>query len=180
MARSRAEPEAFGLVFERHAEPVLRFIFRRVPPADAEGLLAEVFRIAFERRADFDVARPLRPWLYGIAGNLIARHHRSDTRRLQAVSRLGARRPPVDDMADDAVRAVDAARTATALVQALDRLTDGEREALLLYAWEELTYEEIAVTLDVPVGTVRSRLSRARQKLRAAAPAPLTDPGTHA
>lgn len=174
VARSRQEPEAFGTIFERHAEPVLRFVLRRVPPDDAEALLADTFRIAFERRVDFDVARPMRPWLYGIASNLIARQYRSETRRLKAVLRLGARSVDIGDPVEGTVDAVDAARASSRVVAALGRLNDGERDVLLLYAWEELSYEEIAVTLDLPVGTVRSRLSRARQKLRARLEPPAT------
>ena len=165
MCRSLSEPEAFGVVFERHAVAILRFALRRVAPSEAEGLVADVFRIAFERRASFDVERPLLPWLYGIGANLVAKHHRAETRRLKAVLRLAARHDDSADPADDVVGSADAAGALTRVMAGLAELTDGERDVLLLYAWEDLGYEEIAVALEIPVGTVRSRLSRARDKL---------------
>ena len=163
------DPQAFGAVFERHATTVLRFVVRRLPASEAEGVLAEVFRIAFERRATFDVERPLLPWLYGIAANVVAKHHRSETRRLAALSRHAAR--DVAHSTDPGARAgdaVDAGRQAARLLAALAELRPDERTVVLLHAWEDLGYAEIADVLGIPIGTVRSRLSRARAKVRAA------------
>lgn len=165
------DPAAFAAIFDRHAASLHRFLARRVEPADADGLLGEVFRIAFERRGSFDPARrSARPWLYGIATNLIARHRRSEARRLRAMASLASRRIDGDqDVVDDrAAETVDADESLSMLVDAIDELPDAERHTLLLYAWEELSYEDIAAALDVPVGTVRSRLNRARRRLRAA------------
>jgi RNA polymerase sigma-70 factor (ECF subfamily) len=171
---SLADPAAFAAIFDRHAASLHRFLARRVEPADADSLLGDVFRIAFERRGSFEPAHvSARPWLYGIATNLIARHRRSEARRLRAMASLAARR--VDDadagadaVADRAAEAIDAGESWSLLVDAVDGLPDVERHALLLYAWEELSYEEVAAALGVPVGTVRSRLNRARRRLRAA------------
>ncbi|TQS40104.1 RNA polymerase sigma factor [Cryptosporangium phraense] len=152
-------------LFDRHGSTLLRFLARRVPPAEAEDLLGEVFRIAFERRAAFDPSRgEVRPWLYGIAANLVAKHHRGEARRLRAMARLSPP-APADDPADRAVAAADAGALRPRLLDGLEALPEGERQALLLFAWEELTYEEIAFALGIPVGTVRSRLSRARARL---------------
>ena len=122
-----------------------------------------------KRRSHFDRARECaRPWLYGIAANVVAKHHRSEGRRLRATMRLAARRTATEDPADRAVPAVDAHVRWTRVADAVADLPDGERQALLLFAWEELSYDEIADALRVPVGTVRSRLNRARARVRAA------------
>jgi len=159
---------AFGIIFDRHGSTLLRFLTRRVDPAEAEDLLGEVFRIAFERRSTFERDRDsARPWLYGIAANLVAKHHRSESRRLRAMARVSARRVLPDDPAERAVAAADAGVLWARVVDAIGTLPEAERQVLLLYAWEELSYEEIASALGVPVGTVRSRLSRGRARLAA-------------
>ena len=168
IAASLGEPGAFGVIFDRHGSTLLRFLARRVDPAEAEDLLGEVFRIAFERRPAFDRSRDsARPWLYGIAANLVAKHYRSETRRLRALARAGAARVPDEDPAERAVAAADAGVRWARVVDAIGVLPEAERQVLLLFAWEELSYEEIATALGVPVGTVRSRLSRARGRLTA-------------
>jgi RNA polymerase sigma factor (sigma-70 family) len=162
------EPERFGVLFDRYATTLHRYFLRRVGPDDAEGLMADTFRIAFERRGSYDVGRPFaRPWLYGIATNLLARQHRSAARREAAVARLAVavHESPVD-WTDGTVAAIDATRSLRDVVDAIDELPPGERDVLMLYAWEQLGYEDVADALDIPVGTVRSRLSRARAKLR--------------
>jgi RNA polymerase sigma factor (sigma-70 family) len=169
IAASLETPEVFGVLFDRHGSVLLRFLARRVPPAEAESLLGEVFRIAFERRDHFDRDRDsARPWLYGIAANVAAKHRRSEGRRLRATARAAAKRAALDDTADQAVGAVDAETRWSKVAEALNRLPDPERQAILLFAWEELSYREIAEVLDVPTGTVRSRLNRARARLAAA------------
>jgi RNA polymerase sigma-70 factor (ECF subfamily) len=165
IGRSLSDPQAFGAIFARHAEAILRYAARRAGREAAEGLIGEVFRVAFERRKSYDTSYPsARPWLYGIAANLLSKHRRAEARRLRANARLLA-----EQVASDSGRAARTADTQHLLAQIVDRieaLPEGEREALLLYAWEELPYEEIAAALSVPVGTVRSRLNRARARLR--------------
>jgi RNA polymerase sigma factor (sigma-70 family) len=161
------QPGRFGALFDRHATVVVRYLVRRVGVDDAEALLGEVFRVGFEKRATYDGARPnARPWLYGIATNLLARHRRSEARRIHATARLLGRQPPADDPTDHIVATLDAAELWPHVADAVARLPVEERDALILYVWEELSYEEIASALDVPVGTVRSRLNRARMSLR--------------
>jgi RNA polymerase sigma factor (sigma-70 family) len=153
--RSFAEPPAFASIFDRHFEAVHGYVRRRLGPSLADEIAAETFTRAFDRRRSFDRARAdARPWLFGIAANLMRRHWRTERRRLQAMERLdvASGQPSADDRLD--------------LVGALDSLPVREREALLLFALADLTYEEIAVALDVPVGTVRSRLARARERVR--------------
>jgi RNA polymerase sigma factor (sigma-70 family) len=164
--RSVAEPELFTFVFDRYYRVVYGYLSRRVGPTVADDLAAETFIRAFERRAAYDpsAARAL-PWLLGIALNLLAHHRRSEARQLRALAAAGAREP--SEGAEEAGGQVDA-DTRRRLVAGLQRLDDDDREVLLLYAWGELRYREIADVLRIPVGTVRSRLSRARRKLREA------------
>jgi RNA polymerase sigma factor (sigma-70 family) len=168
IATSLEDPKAFGAIFDRHAGALLRFLARRVDPAEAEALLGDVFRIAFERRGSYDVQREdARPWLYGIAANLVAKHWRSEGRRLRATARFAAQRGFGEDLAERAVSAADARVVWPGIAEALDALPGPEREVLLLFAWEELSYNQIATALGVPVGTVRSRLNRGRTRLAA-------------
>src|SRR5262245_14889988 len=160
-------PGRFGTLFERHATTVHRYLVRRVGPADADTLLGEVFRIAFERRSSFDLGRPeARPWLYGIATNVIAKHRRTEARRISATGRLAAARVASVDTIDRAEERLDAEQLWPRVAKAIAELPSGERDALLLFAWEDLSYDEIAAALDIPSGTVRSRLNRARGRLR--------------
>jgi RNA polymerase sigma-70 factor (ECF subfamily) len=166
IAASLRNPAAFGILFDRHGSLLLRFLARRVEPSEAEGLLGEVFRIAFERRSGFQQDRETaRPWLYGIAANVVAKHHRSESRRVRATARLAARRNLGEDPAERVVPATDARIRWNRVANAITTLPGAERQALLLFAWEELSYDEIAEILQVPVGTVRSRLNRARTRL---------------
>jgi RNA polymerase sigma-70 factor, ECF subfamily len=167
IAASLEEPARFGAVFDRHATVVFRYLVRRVGVDEADALLGEVFRVAFEKRATYDTARAnARPWLYGIATNLLARHRRGEARRIRATARLLARQQPADDPADQVVGTLEASELWPHVAEAVAALPEEERDALLLYAWEELSYDQIADALGVPVGTVRSRLNRARVRLR--------------
>ena len=165
IGRSLNEPESFGLIYDRHAATVLRFLGRRIGAEVAEGLVGELFRIAFERRKTFDTSRASAlPWLYGIGSNLLLKHRRGEARRLRANARMAA-----DDEATDrraSAKAVDARLLFPRVADAIEALPDGEREALLLFAWEDLSYQSVAEALEVPIGTVRSRLNRARAQLR--------------
>jgi RNA polymerase sigma-70 factor (ECF subfamily) len=167
IAASATEPAAFAVVFDRHATTVHRYRTRRVGHDEADALLGETFRIAFERRASYDVERAeARPWLYGIATNLVARHRGPDARRVRATTRLQSRPGDEEDRIERVVDAVAASTLLPDVVAAIAELPDGERDALLLHAWESLGYEDIARALDIPIGTVRSRLNRARTRLR--------------
>lgn len=167
IGRSVSDPPSFGVLFDRHAAVLFRFLVRRVGPEVADALLGEIFRIAFERRSTFDLDRSTaRPWLYGIATNVIAKHRRTEARRLRATTALAARRAVQDDPPERVALIVDAHELLPRIAEAIATLPIEERDALLLFAWEELSYDEIASALDVPVGTIRSRLNRARRRLR--------------
>ncbi|MEY2421795.1 MAG: hypothetical protein QOI95_1862 [Acidimicrobiaceae bacterium] len=167
IAASLDSPVRFGTIFDRHATVLHRYLVRRLGPDEAESMVGEVFRIAFEKRASYDLQRPTaRPWLYGIATNLLAKHRRREARRIHAVARLAAHRVPPLDLADGVSHAVDAAEMWPRVADAVTALPEPERDALVLHIWEGLSYEEVADALGVPLGTVRSRLNRARGRLR--------------
>jgi RNA polymerase sigma factor (sigma-70 family) len=167
VAASTDDPPRFGEIFDRHHAGVHRYLERRLGRDRADDLLGEVFRIAFERRASFRPAHvSARPWLLGIASNLVLKAHRSEGRRLRALARFA---PTVGGGTDDLARVddvLDAHREAAMVARALLGLDARDRDVVLLIAWEGLSYEEVAAALDIPVGTVRSRLNRARRKLR--------------
>src|SRR5262244_3558110 len=97
IGRSLGEPEVFGLIYDRHAPTLLRFLGRRAGAKMAEGLLGELFRVAFERRKTFDASRvSALPWLYGIGSNLLLKHRRAEARRLRASARMAVGREAAD------------------------------------------------------------------------------------
>jgi RNA polymerase sigma-70 factor (ECF subfamily) len=158
----RGRPDAFVEVVRRHETAVHAFLARRAGPLDAADLLGEVWVRALAGRGGYDPACPdARPWLYGIARNVLRAHWR-------------ARRPPATapehaaDPWDAVVDRLDATALAGQLAAALRALPAAEREVLLLVAWEELTPAQAAAVLGVPQGTARSRLHRARAALRLA------------
>jgi RNA polymerase sigma factor (sigma-70 family) len=157
--RSLQDASAFAELFDRHYAALHRFLRARVGAVLADDLASEVFTRAFRQRSRYDLAREnARAWLFGIAVNLIREHRRSELRRLAAYARVMER--------DGADERSTTERLDPALAGALLRLSEGDRHLVLLFAWAQLTYDELAQALDVPVGTVRSRLSRARALLR--------------
>jgi RNA polymerase sigma-70 factor (ECF subfamily) len=167
IARSSEEPELFAMVFDRHFSQIRAFLKRRIGE-DADDLAADVFSIAFQRRDRFQaVHRSALPWLYGIASNLVSRHRRSEIRTLRALARLQSSEPD-DQESERVAERAHASSLRLPLFEALAKLHARDRDALLLVAWEELTYDEVAVALGIPVGTVRSRLNRARHLIRTA------------
>ena len=148
--------EAFEELFELHFDAIYAYLGRRVGPDLARDLASETFTRAFAARKRYDAGRgESRSWLFGIANNLLRRHHRDEERRLRALARLDVREegvPPEEPR----------------LADALGTLPLEERDVLLLFAWADLGYAEIAAALELPLGTVRSRLHRARAHVRAA------------
>jgi RNA polymerase sigma-70 factor (ECF subfamily) len=166
---SRTVPERFGEIYDRYVVEVHRYLARRVGPALADDLVAETFLTAFARRQRYDhTAECALPWLYGIATNLLRRHWRTERALYRAWERAGVDPTVSDNHADDVAARVSATAIAKDLAGALGRLSARERDVLLLVVWGALSYEETAAALGIPVGTVRSRLNRARQRLRAA------------
>lgn len=166
IAASWDEPLAFAAVFDRHFDTVHCYLARRVGRDDADDLASETFTTAFRLRSRYDLAHTdARPWLYGIATNLVRHHRRSEVRRLRAYDRFEFW-DRADPDADRIAERVDAVRAAPRIANALSRIPAADRDALLLLAWADLTYEEIALALQIPIGTVRSRIHRARHRLR--------------
>jgi RNA polymerase sigma-70 factor (ECF subfamily) len=162
---SVTDPERFAEIFHRHWDEIHRYVFRRLGPENAEDVSAETFTVAFRNRGRYDLNRPdARPWLYGIATNLIGQHRRAERRRHQVLARVDAEWLSTSfDESSDA--RVTAQRLGPRIASVLARLSAAERDLLLLVAWADLTYEEAAQALDVPLGTVRSRLHRVRKKV---------------
>ena len=166
--RSRHNPEHFAVLFRKYAPEIQRYVTRRIGAGEAEDVVAETFLAAFGQRESYDLAYPdARPWLYGIATNLTGRHRRTEIRMYRALARTG-RDPVTEPFTDRVDAAVSAAHTGKRLAAALAKLPAAYRDALLLVTWGDLSYGQAAVALGVPVGTVRSRVHRARSKLRRA------------
>jgi RNA polymerase sigma factor (sigma-70 family) len=161
LTRSLSEPEAFKPIFDRHFAAVHKYLHRRAGRELADELAAETFALAFERRASCRASASALPWLYGIATNLLRRRRRAERRQLRAYGRSGVDRWTTYE--DEAAARVDGSSLDARLAGALAAMRPRERDALLLYALADLSYEEIALALDVPVGTVRTWLHRARQ-----------------
>ena len=167
---SRHEPEEFTELFRRHAPCIQRYVTRRLGPNVADDIVAETFLLAFRQRERYDPSRAdARPWLYGICTNLIGRHRRAEVRQYRALARTGAD-PVTESFTDRVDEQVSALSASVPIAAALARLSAELRDTLLLAAWSDMSYEEIAAALGVPIGTVRSRLSRARSKLRKTLP----------
>ena len=160
------EPERFAVLFDRHAPHIHRYLARRAGREVADDLVAETFLAAFAKRDRYDLGRAdARPWLYGIATNLVGQHRRDEVRQYR-IRQAAAAEPEVPGHAERVAADVTAQTTRALLAEALAALPAGDRDVLLLIAWEQLTYEEVSRALAIPVGTVRSRLRRARTKVR--------------
>jgi RNA polymerase sigma factor (sigma-70 family) len=167
--RSRqGEPECFGVLFDRHGEAVRTYCARRTGSLDAaDDLVSIVFLEAWRRRDEVELVNDAAlPWLYGIARRTMQHRWRSGLRHRRALARLGPA-AVTPDHADEVTGRLDDRRHLAELRQAVRQLRPDQRDVLLLCVWQGLDYAEAAVALGVPVGTVRSRLSRARARLQA-------------
>lgn len=169
----------FGQLYREQARAILAYALRRVDgPEDAADVVAETFLVAWRRLDEVPIGTAARPWLYGVARRVIANLHRTERRR----TRLGRRLA-------ETLRTELAARPAprdeaTAALRAMAGLRDEDRELLLLVSWEGLTPGEAAKALGISSLAARSRLHRARRRLRALleereSPAALGGPELH-
>ena len=165
-ARSRqGDADAFGLLFERHGRAIYNYCFRRIGNwSAAEDLVSIVFLEAWRRRAIQLPPDKVLPWLYGVATNVLRNRRRSEYRFAAAIRRV-PRPCPTPDFADDADARLDDERRIAGVLALVSQLPKREQEVLALCGWSGLSYEEAAFALAIPVGTVRSRLSRARARL---------------
>lgn len=165
---SLGEPEQFEEIYRRYRQDVFRFVVKRVGLSAAEDLTADVFVLAFRLRARYDPTREIaRPWLCGLARNVVRDHLRSgriDRRLLPDVWATWFVRSA--DPSSEATDMVAAQEAQAHLIAALREVSQRDRDALALVALGGLTYSEVAEVLSIPVGTVRSRISRARSRLR--------------
>lgn len=167
IAESLRRPEAFADLFDRYAGMLYRYTSRRLGPENAEDIVGDTFLIAFSKRTKYDQAySDARPWLFGILTKQISRHHRQEAARYRALERSIPSARHIDSPADRVASGVTAAASRPDLALALADLSAGDRNVLLLIAWGDFSYEETARALNIPVGTVRSRLNRARRKVR--------------
>ena len=171
------EPDCFGEIFDRHAGAVHAYLRARLAVADRESvvgaadLVSVVFLEAWRRRRDVELhEESALPWLLGVARRVLLHRARSVRRHRTALARLSPDTSPAaegaaGDVADEVARRVDGERRLAAVLAAFRRLRPAEQEVLTLCVWGGLDYASAAVALGVPVGTVRSRLSRARARL---------------
>jgi RNA polymerase sigma-70 factor, ECF subfamily len=170
LRRSAVNPDSFSLIVDRHATAVFRYLVSRVGHSAAEDLLADVFEVAFKVRDRYDTRHESAlPWLLGIATNLVRHHRRAEGRHAAMVGRvtqdLGRAHAPREG-ADDVALSVQRDDEMQAVRRALATLGERHRQVLVLSAGLGLSYEDIARTLGIRIGTVRSRLARARRRLR--------------
>lgn len=162
---SLEDPAEFETIFRRHHSAIYQYAIRRVGVVNAGDLAADVFVRAFSIRHRYDLSRAdCRPWLYGIAANLTGDRLRRLRRGIRVLFEASSPEPQVDRTADSDGRLV-ADDLADDLNDALGRLSDDDRTTFLLFALEELTYSEIGEILNVPAGTVGSRISRVRSRI---------------
>ena len=167
VAASLREPQRFAPLFDRHARTVHRYVSSRVGRDEVDDVVSETFVVAFRTRARYDPDyENARPWLLGIATNVVRQHRRSEIRRLARLRAVVHAPDPNLDPAESVSSAVDNAAESDRVLRAVARLDDRYRDVLLLAASTDLTYEEIARALGIPVGSVRSRLARGRSRLR--------------
>jgi RNA polymerase sigma factor (sigma-70 family) len=171
-ARSRAgDADAFTALFRRHARPLYNYCFRRLGNwTAAEDALSIVFLEAWRRRDKELPPDKVLPWLYGVAVNVLRNRRRSERRFRAALARVPEPQPEAD-FSEQAEERLDDERQMKQALSMLSQLPRAEQDVFVLCAWFDLSYADAGFALGIPVGTVRSRLSRARQHLRELDPA---------
>jgi RNA polymerase sigma factor (sigma-70 family) len=165
------DADAFTMLFERRAKTIYNYCFRRIGDwGTAEDMLSIVFLEAWRRRHKELPPGKVLPWLYGIATNVVRNRRRSERRYREALARVPAS-PSAPDLGEEIIARLDDERRIGRALDLLAKLPRRQREAFVLCVWSGLSYEDAAFALGVPVGTVRSRLSRARQALQELNPA---------
>lgn len=166
IAASITDPDRFSEIFERHAPAVAGYVRRRIGAEGVDDVLNETFLVAFRRRASFETSSDsARPWLFGIATRLMRRHRAQEAARWRAFEHASGAAETAGRDDHDSDERLDASRAIRELAPRIAALSRKDRDTLLLYAWGDMTYEQVAASLGVPVGTVRSRLNRVRAKL---------------
>jgi RNA polymerase sigma factor (sigma-70 family) len=164
---AEADPEAFGELYERHAQAVFGFCARRSGDLTlAEDITSVVFLEAWRRRRSVRLSgHSALPWLLGTAHNVVRNQRRSLRRHRAAVLRLSTNDVSPSGEEEEVIARVDAQRTLSAALSAVERLPQEQQDVVNLVLWSGLSYQDAAQALGVPVGTVRSRVARARAAL---------------
>jgi RNA polymerase sigma-70 factor (ECF subfamily) len=168
-SRARAgDAAAFGVLFERHAGRIYNYCFRRTADwALAEDLTSATFLVAWRSRGRGPLrAESAEPLLYGIATNVVRNQRRSVKRARDAFRHLPMPRVDEPDFAEETAARLDDQVAMRRLLGVFSRLPRREQDVVALCDWSGLSYEEAAEALGLPIGTVRSRLSRGRRRLR--------------
>ncbi|MDR7385597.1 RNA polymerase sigma factor [Promicromonospora iranensis] len=158
---------AFGAIYDRHCDSIYRYLARRLDSRElTEDLMSTVFLEAWRcrARASLENGSPL-PWLFGIARMTLRRNARTAVRARRALARLTAE-PPQADHANSVAEALDREVDARRVLAAFRRLRKIDQDVIELCLWQGLDHASAALSLGVPVGTVKSRLSRARARLQ--------------
>jgi RNA polymerase sigma factor (sigma-70 family) len=174
--RTGSKP-AMAEIFSPHLDAIYNYCYRRSGSwSVAEDLTSSVFLEVWKsRHRAVELDGSLLPWLYGVATNVCRNHQRSQRRQARALTRLRLADVPNGQAADDVVEQLDAEGRAARALERLGRLPVSDQDVFFLICWEELTYAEAAEALEIPVGTVRSRLARVRRHLRLADDQKATD-----
>jgi RNA polymerase sigma factor (sigma-70 family) len=163
------DADAFIILFRQHAQAVYNFCFRRTADwSTAEDLTSVVFFEAWRHRAEIRcIGESVLPWLYGVASNAVRNHRRGSRRRQALLLRLS----PVGsaDFTEDIVDRMDAIREVRALLSVIGQLPRRQQDVVVLCLWQGLTHEQAACALGLAVGTVKSRVSRAKARIRSLA-----------
>lgn len=164
---SCGDPAEFGEIFRRYFPRVYAYLVQRLPRDAAEDAASRVFEIALQKRASYEpVHETALPWLYGISCNVVAKHKRSVVRGARAYARVASSDTVITlSPATGATERVDAASDVAFLSPAIEALSSRDQHILHLTAYAELSPTEIATSLGIPAGTVRSRLHRIRRHL---------------
>lgn len=152
------ERQDFERLWDAHHPRVLAYARRRLPDHDAQDVAADTFLVAWRRRDQMPAGPATLPWLYGVARKVVSDARRSEARRRRLSDRMAAE-------AAVSISAGDSAIEERGLVRALAQLSETDREALLLVAWEGLGNAEAAAAMSVSPVAFRVRLHRARRRL---------------
>jgi RNA polymerase sigma-70 factor (ECF subfamily) len=164
MVRGRRDPAPIEPLYRAHFDAIYRYASCRVGRDVALDVAAETFTQALRSLGRLDPGSDVRAWLFGIAANVLRHHRRTEARRLRAFVQAGSH----EDASAPSRPDEDCWELRELLIEGLGELKSRDREAILLLAWADLSYDEIAEALGVPVGTVRSRINRARRVMQAA------------
>jgi RNA polymerase sigma-70 factor, ECF subfamily len=173
----RGDADAFGRLFHRHARAIYNFCFRRTADwSTAEDLTSLVFLEAWRKRDTELPPDKVLPWLYGIATNVVRNRRRTSRRHAAALARFAPPDAP-PDFTEEILDRLDDERQMADVLRLVSRLPQGQQDVLALCVWSGLSYEDASLALGIPVGTIRSRLSRARTRLMELVPASGHKPG---